>query len=129
MIKCLLIIILIFSSVSVYAGEMHGNFEVGAENTKGWFFVNLNLEYVFSLSVLENYVYGGNQIWFIFDKGHGFPIRDIYTIGYKAMYRQFYGRIEHSCNHPVYSINNEQWWNENRQIFGNITTFSLGIEW
>lgn len=55
------------------------------------------------------------------------PFREIYTGEWKLIYKPFYLKFNHFCNHAVYSAKNEDYWMDNR--WGEqMTTISVGFE-
>lgn len=128
--KTLFILVFISTCLNTYAGEIHGNLEIGKETNVNRYYSQINLNYNFTLWRLKNRIYGGWETWFVVnDNLSGNPFRDIYTLGYKIQCGIFYGKFEHFCNHPVYSKYNENWFDENLETGGTFNTYTIGIEW
>lgn len=82
------------------------------------------LMYDFSAWQFRNEIYGGWRTWMEYRNG-GQPFRDIYTIGNKTWWRDYYVDVKHFCNHRVagdarYEMPDDYWG-------GRITTVSFGL--
>jgi len=112
----------------IYPAELHGYFEFGKTLETNDAIAKLQLEVHHDIWRFENMIYGGWETWM----KYGFrsaPYKDIYFIGYQTTYEPLYLKIEHWCNHPVYSTYNHEWWAVNQRSGGALTTVSIGVKW
>ena len=75
---------------------------------------------------LQHRIYSGFRcLWIRGNNNINSPYREIYTTGYKGQYGNVYIRLEHFCNHAVYS--GAKYWESN--MWGEqMTTISIGVE-
>jgi hypothetical protein len=99
-------------------------FEAGVSDS-GYYRVETNIGYQMYYHGITNSIYGGWRTWMEKDGFSGAPFRDIYTIGNKTQFGDYYLDIKHFCNHRVdgnagYRMPDDYWG-------GKITTFSVGM--
>ena len=78
---------------------------------------------------LKNELYGGWQTWFVLGGFNNHPFKDVYFLGNRIHFKNYYFEIERHCNHPVYSSYNKSWWEDNLKTQGYLTTISIGVKW
>jgi len=121
-------ILLVFVNTYLKA-EIHGHFEIGKTIENEWAKTEIELQWWIGKGIIKNELYGGWQTWFIPHNLRGAPFKDVYFLGDRIHFRNFYLELEHFCNHPVYSYYNRSWWNDNISNKGSLTTVSIGIKW
>jgi len=117
-----IIIILLLIPIWSFAGEIHGDFEVGHFIHYEAFFVRLLIGYYFPILIFKNQIYGGWKTEFqLPDQGITINriIADVYTIGYKVQFKDIYLKLDHECRHRERA----------HEYAYTITTLSLGVEW
>lgn len=124
-----IIIFLIFTPISLLAGEIHGNFEIGTDIMNKESFAFLGIEYHFNIWKLKNVIYGNITTGLIFTGSSNYPYSTTYEIGNKIIFNSFYIDFNALCRHSTYSDYNRLWWNENLKNQKTLRTISIGIEW
>jgi len=126
------IIIIFLIIINISFAEMKGYIEAGRSIEDRFVFSEIGLKYNHKVWKLRNELYGGVLTWAEpADNWNSFrPYRVIYTFGSKAVYKNWYVRYRHFCNHAVYSsaIHKEKTdWLNNR--WGDtMTSISIGLE-
>lgn len=107
-------------------GDIHGYFEFGKDLINDVWIADtlIILEYD---HFLKQEIYGGTKVIMEKDGISGYPFKDIYTIGYRVWFNDFYAELEHYCVHPVMSTNFT--WLKYRETFGDSTRISIGVKW
>jgi len=123
-----IMLLLILVPISLYA-EICGHFVVGNVIENEWAYAEIEIQWWIGKGSLKNELYGGWQTWFIPHDLRGTPFKDVYFLGDRIYFKNFYIELEHFCNHPVYSYYNRSWWNNNISNRGSLTTISIGVEW
>jgi len=123
------LLFLIFAAPKIYPAELHGYFEFGKTLETQDAIAVLQLEVHHDIWRFENMLYGGWETWMKARLPLNAPYKDIYHIGYQVGYNALYTKIEHFCNHPVYSTYNHEWWYKNQRSGNALTTVSIGVKW
>ena len=123
------IFFMVFAITSLYPAEIHGFFRFGKTLENDWAVAELEMSFDHNIWRFENSLYGGWETWMVYGGKSSYPFKDIYHVGYRAVYKPIYVEIEHFCNHPVYSTYNADWWNVNQRSGNALTTVSIGVEW
>lgn len=134
-IKIVLILLFLFTSlyvipeINLFAGEIHGNFEIGTDLINKDSFTSLGIECHFNIWRFKNIVYGNITTGLIFGGFSNYPYSTTYEVGNKIMFNGFYVDFNALCKHSTYSDYNKLWWNENLKNQKTLKTISIGIEW
>ena len=99
----ILLIFWIILVIDATAAEIHGNLEIGKDLEKPEAYADVMISLDFDIWAFKNSIYGGWLTWFELPDGGIYMngvIYDLYTIGYKITYKQFYIKLEHGCRHP-----------------------------
>jgi len=127
--KLLLVIFFMVTPIITYGAEIHGYFEFSKTLETRDAIAKIELQIHSDIWRLHNELYGGWETWMKFGGLGNSPFKDIYWIGDKITYAPLYLKIEHFCNHPVYSTYNHEWWLKNQRSGNALTTIYIGIEW
>lgn len=119
------IIILVLLTPSIlFAGEIHGSFELGSLIIHRKAFSKIDISYNFNIWKFENQIYGGWETGFILPQ-YGIIMEkilyDIYLIGLKTKVKNIYFKAEHECKH----MEDDKKWRDNYSK----TILVIGIEW
>ncbi len=123
MVRLSVLILFLSLSTAANAIEVHGEFHAGYSPQKELSFTEIRIEFVM-LSVVT--LYGGWQTWFDLDLPRAIPYRDIYDVGARIDWRDLFLDINHACDHPVWS--GQQDWLSQKWV-DVTTTISLGVRW
>lgn len=121
-----LVLIMLLISAPLYA-EFGIKTEYG-QTLEQAHYVEILLKYRFYFGPFQNIVYGGFTNWLYFDykEFHGYPVKDLYSVGNTFKYKSFYIDIKRFCTH---SIPHKPKYRElNYMSQGAGTKFSAGFE-
>lgn len=84
-------------------GEPYVEFIIGHMTNGPIYNANVTLGYDIKIYQVKNTTYGGWSTWSLRDGTSGYPFIDIYTIGNKLSYDNFFIDYKHYCVHTVNS--------------------------
>ena len=99
----LFILFMVFCPPKAPADEIHGFIQFGKDLAVDEAYAEVELRYVFDIWILESSIYGGWLTWMVLpEKGLIMQdvLYDLYTVGCRLSYEDFYVDLSHYCRHP-----------------------------
>lgn len=126
--RILLIIVILLLPINLMAQEIHGNFEIGQQASTINCYAKLNVSFDHKIWIFDNSLFGGMEVWYLYDEPYSHPFMDIYTLGYRIQYKIFYIELQHWCSHEV--ISDPPGIFKQRPIFNQqLSTIAIGFRW
>ena len=118
--------LMLFLALSGFALDVGGEFRIGHDTGSPLAFTHILIELIQEPFIL----YGGWRTWMEFSSlfDYKYPFRDIYEIGIKVGWENWFVDLNHFCNHPVWVKQLNEEWLDN--MWGEaLTTVSIGVRW